>query len=364
MHTITAESAKTLSQRSLAKYGLPFLGIAVLFLVLVVYQIYAMRLTARAAAVTNANNLALVLESKLNDEFAAAERTVSAMVAAIEPDAMRPEMASRYRPPVTRWLKANVQYVPSASALRYYDAKGDWLYSSVDAEVPHNVSDRPHFQQIKGSPAGSTVFSEVTLGRATGRISMYIAKAIRDSEGSFLGTASVAIDLTALHQHFQNIAVGAKGVLALRRLDNGASIVRFPGPVVVDNQPTPELPVRYAILNNGPVGFMDIKSRIDGSQRIYGYRKIGAFPFFIAVGIADSDYLAEWRRNSALLLVGSLLFLAVLATFSFWFTIAESQRSRSETRLRESEKRYHDLFDQANEGLLMMTPDGQLTEVN
>ena len=41
-----------------------------------------------------------------------------------------------------------------------------------------------------------------------------------------------------------------------------------------------------------------------------------------------------------------------------------TQSKRAEEALRTSEQRYHDLFNQANEGLLIMTLDGQLSEVN
>jgi len=38
--------------------------------------------------------------------------------------------------------------------------------------------------------------------------------------------------------------------------------------------------------------------------------------------------------------------------------------SKTEQSLRESEEHYHDLFNKANEGLLILAPDGQLSEVN
>ena len=41
-----------------------------------------------------------------------------------------------------------------------------------------------------------------------------------------------------------------------------------------------------------------------------------------------------------------------------------SDLSKTEQSLRESEEHYHDLFNKANEGLLILTPDGQLSEVN
>jgi diguanylate cyclase (GGDEF)-like protein/PAS domain S-box-containing protein len=362
---MTVETNEPSSRHRRAALGLLFGAIAALFVGLVAYQIYVTHQAAVAAAVTDVNNLALVLESKLTDEFAAAQRTASAMVSNIEPDAMHPELAERYSPAVTHRLKDSIQYIPSASGLRYFDANGDRLYSSVDGDPPLNVADRPHFQLTKGSPIGTTVFSEVTLGRITRRVSIYLDQAIRSTDGSFLGIASVAFDLDSLHRHFQSIDVGKAGVVALRRLDNGASIVRFPATIEVDNKPTPDLPVRHAILRDGPVGVMHIESRIDGTQRIYGYRKIDAFPLFIAVGIADSDYLAEWRKDSVMLLVSSSLFLAVLAAVFFRLAVVDSRRSRSESLLSESEQRFRSLFEQAAVGVAQIeTASGRFVRVN
>lgn len=362
---MTVETNEPSSRNRRAALGLLFGSIAALFVGLVAYQIYVTHQAAVAAAVTDVNNLALVLESKLTDEFAAAQRTVSAMASSIEPDAMHPELAERYSSAVTHRLRDSVQYIPSAAALRYFDANGDRLYASVDGDPPLKIADRPHFQLTKASPIGTTVFSEVTLGRTSGRVSIYLDQAVRNSDGSFLGIASVAFDLDSLHRHFQSIDVGKGGVVALRRLDNGASIVRFPGTIEVDNKPTPDLPVRYAILRDGPVGVMHIESRIDGAQRIYGYRKIDAFPLFIAVGIADSDYLADWRKDSVMLLVSSSLFLAVLAAVFFRLAVVDSRRSRSESLLSESEQRFRSLFEQAAVGVAQIeTASGRFVRVN
>ena len=342
-NTMTVDPIEPVSRPNRARFGILFLVIAVLFLLLVAYQIYVSKVAAQSAAMTVAKNLTLVLESKLTADFSAAERTVSAMVSEIEPDAMRPETANRYRSGITHRLKANVRNIPSASGLRYFDANGYRLYTNIDGEAPVNIADRPHFRQLKNDLANSTVFSEVTIGRLAGRVSIYVAKPVRDETGVFLGIASTAIDLTSIHEHFRSIEIGRDGVVTLRRLDNGASVVRFPGPVEVDNKPAPELPVRHALLKDDRGGTMDITSRIDGSRRIYGYRKIGAYPLFVAVGIADHDYLAEWRRNSGLLLAGSLLFLGTLGAVFSRLTAAESRRFKSEIKLRESENRFRHL---------------------
>ncbi len=333
------------------KYRLIFLGIAVLFLALIAWQLYASLRTAQSSAITNTRNLALLLESRLNTEFQVAERTVASLVEEIPPEAMRSEMAGQYRPQISRWLKSRVQNISSASALRFVDANGNWLYSSVDNDPPMNVADRPYFQQLKSDSASTTIFSDVSVGRVSGRVLMWVAKPVHDREGSFLGAAVTSIDLTSLHEQFHNLELGKDGAVTLRRLDSGALVVRYPGAIEVDNKPAPDLPIRQAILKGGPHGVIKTTSPVDGVQRLYGYRRVGTFPFYSVVGIAENDYLAEWRRDSSFLLIGALLFLATLA-------VAESRRNGSEIKLRDSEQRFRNLIDRNNAAILQIDPAG------
>ncbi|MGB0129259.1 MAG: cache domain-containing protein, partial [Rhodocyclaceae bacterium] len=327
MKTDNAGAKPALRGLRVGQYGSLFLSIAVLFLALMGYQILASKGAAKGSALTDAGNLALVLESKLETEFDAADRAVSAMVREIDADAMHQDAVGRWELQIARWLQSRVTGVPSVSALRYFDAGGNRLYSSVEGEAAFNIADRPFFQKLRNEPTTATVFSDVAVGRSSGRVAMWAAKAILGADLRFLGVAVAAIDVSVLHKQFGQINLGKDGVVALRRIENGALVVRFPGPVAVDNQPAPELPVRHAIMKQGPNGTIDITSPVDGIQRIYGYRRIGSFPFFVAVAIADNDFLAEWRRNSLQLALAAVAFLAILAGVFARLSIAESRRN-------------------------------------
>ena len=360
-----AQPDRSLTRQFWAKYGLTFLVIAVPFLALIAYQTYTSLLTAKGSARTNAQNLALVLESKLNTEFENAERVVSTLVAEIPLDAMYPAMASRYRGDMTRRLKSRVETISMGSPLRYFDANGNRLYSSVDSDPLVSIANRPFFQQLKDTPGSATVFSEVTLGRISKHMLISVAKGIRGTDGTFLGAALTSVDMNKLHEHFRGIELGKEGVIAVRRLEHGGLVVRFPGPVEVDGKPWPDIPIRLAILKNGPTGVSEIDSPVDGARRIFGYRTIGRFPFFVLVGIADNDYLAEWRRNSVRSLLASLLFLAILSTGFVQLARAESRRQRSELKLRESEERYGIIFTDAKAVILLIDPEtGGIIETN
>ncbi len=341
MNTISANSNTVASTR----YGMLFLSIASLFLVMVGYQISASRATAKEAALANARNLTLVLESKLNAQFSTAARTTSELASTVSVDALRASEIGRYQAQISTSLRDRVKDIPTASALRYFDAKGEQLYSSRSEDAQRNIANRVYFRAIKENPALSIALSRVDLDPLTGHATLHLVKPIRDGQGRLLGVAEAAIDLASLHEHFRSIEIGSGGVIALRRLDDGASVVRFPGPIEVDNKPALGLPVRVAILNDKPFGAMDIASRVDGNRRIYGYARIGAFPLFVAVGIAATDYLSEWRRDAYALLGASLLFLAIIGIVFQRLALAESKRNTSEGKLREIMREQNAVLD-------------------
>jgi diguanylate cyclase (GGDEF)-like protein/hemerythrin-like metal-binding protein len=319
-----------------SKYLMIWLVIAVPFVVLIGYLSHEARLAAIVAAGINAENLTLVLESELRGNFANADRAVTEMANQTPLEALRQDRVGKFREAIDGKLKFHVRNIVAATALRIFAANGDALYSSLDGEGIANIADRNFFQSLKADPTRPTIFSEVVVGRYSGRPSIIVARAMRDRSNAFLGAAVVGLDLTAINEQFRNIKIGTEGAVALRRLENGASVVRFPGPVVVDNKPAPDLPVRQAILKNGPVGVIETQSPVDGVHRIYGYRTVGEYPFFITVGIAANDYLKEWQRNLVASMVASSIFLVILAAVFFRLARADSQRQSMETALQRN----------------------------
>jgi hypothetical protein len=162
----------------LRKYGLILLVIAALFLPLIGYQVYSAWVVAREAAATEAQNLALVIEAKLAADFESADQAVSDLADSVDPQAMRSSQADLHRAEMTRRLKNDLRHISTASALRLFDSQGDRLYTSTDDENPANIADRKFFTQLKNETTDSTRFSEVTIGKIDGRVSLFIRLAI------------------------------------------------------------------------------------------------------------------------------------------------------------------------------------------
>lgn len=87
------------------------------------------------------------------------------------------------------------------------------------------------------------------------------------------------------------------------------------------------------------------------------------------IALAQGTHRFEWdhRRQDGEVFPVEVSLTAIpqggeMLLHTVWLDITE--RKRTVEALGESTRRYHDLFDQANEGLLIMTTEGQFSEVN
>lgn len=345
------------TRRYWTRYGLGFLLLAFAFLALIAYQIYNARAVATANATVNVKNLTLVLESTLEQALTEAQDEVITVATEIEVEAMRPANASRYRPQVTRWLKSHAAHAPTGLALRVFDANGDSLYSSKDNEPAFNIADRNYFQQLKADPSIQILFSDVFAGRVTRQPAVFVVKAVRDGSGAFLGIVLNGVELSNLHHYFGAIELGTEGTVAMRRLDNGAFVVRYPGGAETANQPAMDLPIRAALLKDGRPGAMEVLSPVDRVRRIYGYRRLGDLPFFVTVGTSANDYLSGWRQTVSISLLASLLFLASLAAVFLRLARAEARREQAMALLTQ-------ILETINVGIFLSDEQGRITRAN
>lgn len=157
--------------------------------------------------------------------------------------------------------------------------------------------------------------------------------------GHLTANGTAAIDLNSLHDFFKGISLGADGILALRRLDNGAVVVRYPGPVEVDNEPFPNLPTRLELLKGGKEASTEIRSPVDNIYRIYASRQVGTYPLYVAVGVAENDYLADWHQHRRLLVLATSVLLAILGLVLYLLALSQWRRELSDLALAESHEK-------------------------
>ncbi len=268
---------------------LAFAGLTVLDL------LHAYQSEVREAEVS-AQAMALAMATSFEHSLDSADHVLTALQRDISPEtigAARTDPAVVQR--VNRQLSNYLGGVPQASGIRVFDGRGELVFTSQAGEEPFSIGQESYFLRLPEHLSQELLFSRVMRGRDGRRLVLVAARVLRGNDGHFDGVVSVAIDLEQVRDLFKTVHLGAFGSMALRRVDDGAQVVRVPGELALDNRPMPDLKTRLAVAAGRDAGLLSPSvSPIDGERRLYAYRKISRFPFFVSVGVAERDYLEAW----------------------------------------------------------------------
>lgn len=269
-----------------------FAGLTVLDL------LHAYQSEVREAEVS-AQAMALAMVTSFEHSLESADHVLTALQRDITPDTLAaastdPTVVQR----INRQLHNYLGGVPQASGIRVFDDRGGLVFTSQAGEAAFSIGQEPYFLRLHEHVTTELLFSRVMRGRDGRRLVLAAARVLRGHDGRFAGLISVAIDLEQVRDLFKTVHLGPSGSMALRRVDDGAQVVRVPGELALDNRPMPDLKTRLAILAGRDAGLLlPSVSPVDGERRLYAYRKISRFPFFVSVGVAERDYLASWHTR-------------------------------------------------------------------
>ncbi|MGI9132583.1 MAG: PAS domain S-box protein, partial [Rhodoferax sp.] len=179
--------------------------------------------------------------------------------------------------------------------------------------------------------------------------------------------------ISTLVEHFARLDIGKAGAVTLRRLDDGAVLARVPAiqkPMQLAASTTEAL---RQSLGKDPQGALEVDqvSPVDGVARHYAFRTIGAFPFYVAVGLAQDDFLAQWKRDTGIVIGISALTLLILAwnfarlsQANASLTSEVSLRVRAETDLSETQRFIQSTLDALSAHICVLDADGLIVAVN
>jgi hypothetical protein len=271
----------------------------------------------RDLAVATAQNLSLVLDRYVAETFSKADLAVLAVKEEVERVGME---SARARPDLDAFIRRQHGRAPELLALRTTNAEGVVDHGSgVGSNASVNLSDREHFIRLRDVPEAGLVVSRPLMGRLTGTWVIILARRIERPDHSFAGMAHAVVPLDQFTRAFSALDVGPHGSVALRDLDLGL-IARHPEPVSAGTAIGQKLvsPEFMAFARSGrSAGTYRAVTPFDHIQRTFAIRRVAGQPFYILVGLADRDYLAEWRRDVAQEVLEVLLFTC-LTLFASW----------------------------------------------
>ncbi len=257
--------------------------------------------------------------------------------------------------------------LPELDGLRMANAQGEIAYGKdVAGGKLKNIADREYFIRLRSDPGAGLVISKPLVSRVIEKWVIILARRVNRPNGSFAGVVYGVVPLERFHKVFTSIDIGKNGAITLRDAEMGI-LVRYPEPQGVGStvgQKEVSGKLRELIRSGRNVGTYKALVPVDKTERTYTYRKITDYPLYITVGLAARDYLAEWRREVAIMsAVVALFFLLTLVAFR---RIGNDWKRRKDAvqALIEQEKKYRTLFEESKDTILISDPAGWILDIN
>ena len=186
-------------------------------------------------------------------------------------------------------------------------------FSTID------LSDRDYFKAHLADPALETYVSVPVQNRGTGTWTFYLSRKVRSKSGQLLGIALTGIHVEFFADFYKAISGGTDRTFSLFRAD-GALMARYPtrddylGKSFIGGSVVLSRLLEGADAGTAVTTVPRVTNPSDVSERITSPRRVAQYPLMVNVIVADTEFLAPWRRNAhQVVVLGGVLALAILA---------------------------------------------------
>ena len=315
--------------------------------VLLAYLSWSSYRSTWAEAQSTVSTQAELIESRFDATLRRLEASMTELATAVPPSALITSGAPD--PVLRRQLESRLEnhrrLFPELAGFRLIDARGQIRYLAGGGDYA-NVADRGYFIQARAALKGGLVFSEVLHSRVAGRSVLVVARALVGEHGEFIGVLSAAIELGYFDEIFRRMQPAPGGALLIRRCDSHALILRRPPvPEEVNRSLTEGHPVHQKIAAGERMGVLEFAAQTDGIRRIYAFRVLERYPFYVVSGLSEADTMAAWRDRILVVAgLGGILLLALSAVLSILYRVQGELRQishalgKSREQLREAQR--------------------------
>ena len=217
-------------------------------------------------------------------------------------------------------------------------AGADGIIMATDRNLPpSNVSDREHFKVHIAQDSGQLFISQPVLGRSSGKWSVQFTRRLNQADGSFGGMVVANLDPNYFSEFYKSldtgpgsvaVLVGTDGIVRARRSDENNAVGQDISKSML-----------FERLKSADAGNYFWRSLVDGTRRLYSYRKLKEYPLIAMIGFTEDQVFAEYndhvRVMSAMGGIASALILAV--TLVILMLIRNQERVQRALRAREQE---------------------------
>ena len=251
--------------------------------------------------------------------------------------------------------------IPMAVAIRVTDAGGKVLFGNATGDPSASLASIESFRYLKDHPEAGLFLEKPAIGVFTKKWVIRSARRYNLPNGRFGGIVVIPVLIENLQNRLAGFDMGPNGTITLRDMDGGL-VARHPNPPagpnnkIGDQSPAPEL--REIIRAGLPEATYFTRTPFDGVPRIYAARRIQGGPLRVGVGLAERDYLAQWRRGRAVAaaVIGASLLVIWLLVWLLW--TAWRRQLGGALALQASEERFRTYVEQSIDVIFSLDTQG------
>jgi len=284
---------------------------------------------------------------------------------------------------INRRLQAMSDSMLGMRTLQVLDAEGMTIASNRKELIGRDFHEREYFQTARQGRSADMLYVSSPYKTFIGVFAITMAKAVLNVRGEFAG----AIAATLEPEYFKTLLESVNYAPDMRSSlihSEGKVLLTVPdtqGVAGIDLSMKPGAFFAEHVKSGQPTSVFAGVVPTTGDVRLAVFRSMQTVEppmdksLVVVVSRQMQSIFAPWRKNVYQdgVMFGILVLISAMGLYFYQrrqqaydrlLVREEGERKLSEERLRESEQRYRGLFDEANEGLMIMTEDGKLSEVN
>lgn len=146
-----------------------------------------------------------------------------------------------------------------------------------------------------------------------------------------MGVLALMLPISSLLQNFNTLDVGPHGLVALR--DNNYNFVaRFPAVPEGQKNSLPSKKFLELSAKFNSASYETI-TPLDQIVRVFSYKKINRFNYYVIVGLSEKDFLAPWNKEFIQFTLIYFFFAIMFAFFSYEIYFLWKKESQKENKL-------------------------------
>jgi diguanylate cyclase (GGDEF)-like protein len=210
-------------------------------------------------------------------------------------------------------LRAKVSESSDAARVNLFAADGALINASDIWPIPDiNIADRKYFSDLKSNAESAPQLIAIIQSRLARKWTVAFARKIVGPNGEFLGVLSRGLDPDKFEDFFRSMALPPGASISLFHTD-GTLLARHPHVDSMIGENFLASPMHQQILSRSDHGTIQLKSPIDGSDRLASARRLSKFPISVIATTTIAAALADWREQTKLLIAAAGLTALVIA---------------------------------------------------